>query len=91
MMLRVVLPSGGKKIHANARTRTGGAWPRLEGKNVASDSLGFSRKWSIKEIWCTQDIVQKGAQGFTVSYSRFRSSDVYFSSGIPGMPRCCEQ
>jgi hypothetical protein len=90
MRLRVELPSGGKKIHVNARTGAGGAEHRLDGKNLPSDSLGFSRNWSIREVWCTHDMVQKGAHDFTVSYSRFRSSDVYSSSGMPGVPRCCE-
>src|ERR1700704_5166590 len=57
-------------------------------------ATGFSvcgpRQLSTTAICCTQETVHRGAQCFFVKYSRRRSSAVYFSSGIPGYPRCCE-
>src|ERR1700682_5541642 len=48
------------------------------------------RQLSTTAICWTQETVHRGAQCFFVKYSRRRSSAVYFSSGTPGYPRCCE-
>ena len=45
---------------------------------------GRVRKSSIMAVWCTQEMVQNGAQPFGLAASRTRSSSVYFASGIPG-------
>src|SRR6202011_2550602 len=58
------------------------------------EATGFSvcgpRQLSTTAICWTHETVQRGAQCFLVKYSRRRSSAVYFSSGMPGYPRCCE-
>src|SRR5215471_17910902 len=43
-----------------------------------------ARHASKIETWCTQETVQCGAQDFSVRYSRWISSIVYFSKGMAG-------
>jgi hypothetical protein len=64
-------------------------------KSAGGDiGIGFkfcgSRQLSSIPICCTQDTVHRGPQNFSVEYSRWRISGVYFANGIPGYPRCCE-
>jgi hypothetical protein len=64
-------------------------------KSAGGDiGIGFkfcgSRQLSSIPICCTQDTVHRGPQNFSVKYSRWRISGVYFANGIPGYPRCCE-
>ena len=50
-----------------------------------------ARQWSMYETWWTQEMVQLGAQVFSVRNSRCTSWRRYSDSGVPGQPRCCEQ
>src|SRR6267154_117864 len=61
-----------------------------DGGAATGVSVCGPRQLSTTAICCTQDTVQRGAQCFFVKYSRRKSSAVYFSSGTPGYPRCCE-
>src|SRR4051812_7611420 len=84
-----------KNIHSSARTETGGlhsgsrAWGPF--RILVSVSLGRVRKSSSIAVWCTQEIVQNGAQPFGFWPSRTRSWRLYCISGMAGDPRCCEQ
>src|SRR3984885_14332447 len=79
--------AGGRKIVVstwlpaeNCARPPGGAG----GKKRVNASRGWLRIMSSMGTRCTQETVQKGAQGFLVEYSRSRSAWVYFSSGIAG-------
>ena len=79
-----------RNSQARARTKLGG---RKDGSNrlrrsmiPASASLGFSRKLSSIAVWCTHEMVQKGAHPFGVSASRRRSSNGVFLKRNPGSP-----
>src|SRR5208283_5773682 len=60
---------------------TGWAW----GCNVC-----FARQLSNIPTCCTQLTVHRGAHPLCVANSRCLISAVYFTSGTPGEPRCCE-
>src|ERR1700730_17101854 len=85
---------GGKKIEVRRRTPSGSdsGSPGLSGgKKRSNASRGSLRIRSSIATRCTHETVQNGAHGFLLVYSRSISSRVYFSRGIAGYPRCCEQ
>src|SRR4051794_35296562 len=67
-----------KNIHSSARTEAGGlhsaSRPCGPFRILISVSLGRVRKSSSIAVWCTQEIVQNGAQPFGFWPSRTRSS-----------------
>ncbi len=70
--------------------------PICTNSSTAPGSIGIGfkfcgpRQLSSIPTCCTQDTVHRGAQNFSVEYSRCRISGEYCASGIPGYPRCCE-
>src|SRR5262249_18320154 len=69
-------------------------WTRSFATGGGGMGIGFlvcgSRQLSSMAICCTQETVQRGPQNLSVRYSCARISGVYWASGIPGEPRCCE-
>jgi len=84
-----------RNIHSSIRSEAGGCQFASRSLRLAimpfKVARGWVRKLSSIAVWCTQEMVQNGAQPFGFAPSRTISSRVYCASGIAGRPRCCEQ